>query len=153
VQDAAVDADSLAAYAAAEELGLLNLRVTAAQSWDRESGWDQLTGFIDLRDQHSSSLIDAGTLKILQDGVMETFTVALLQPCLTPDAGRGISMFDQDSLNRIITAADVAGFQLHFHVIGDDAVWQSRDALEQALGARTNPCPAHFCQTRPDRQG
>ena len=56
----------------------------------------------------------------------------MLEPYLGPTGGRGISFFDPEFLNEFVPAADAAGFQLHFHAIGDRAVRECLDAIEAA---------------------
>src|SRR5204863_691256 len=81
----------------------------------------------------------ANTVKIMQDGVAENFTAAMLEPYLGPDGrpttNRGISFVDPESLKRSVTRLDSLGFQVHFHALGDRAVRESLDAIEAALVA------------------
>jgi len=133
IQDAIVYEPDLEAYKALEAAGGLTLRVVAALWWERNQGLEQVPGLIALRDKHSDDLIDAGTVKILQDGVMENYTAAMLEPYLIPSRSRGIPMIDPEKLRGIVARLDAEGFQVHFHAIGDAAVRQSLDAVEEAL--------------------
>lgn len=45
----------------------------------------------------------------------------------------GISFIDNDVLREAVTRLDAAGMQLHFHALGDRAVRDGLDALEEAL--------------------
>jgi predicted amidohydrolase YtcJ len=57
----------------------------------------------------------------------------LLQPYLKkPGNVRGIPMVDPELLKEAVTRLDAAGFQVHFHAIGDGAVRESLDAIEAA---------------------
>ena len=132
MQDAAVSPESLATYAEAERTGQLTLRVVTALRWDRGRDRSQLNELISLREQYRSRLIDTGSVEIMQDGVMENYTAAMLEPYLLPDGTRGIPMIDPQELKRIVSELDGAGFQVHFHAIGDAAIRQSLDAVEQA---------------------
>jgi predicted amidohydrolase YtcJ len=85
-----------------------------------------------LRDRYRSPLIDTRTVKLMQDGVMENYTAALLEPYLLPEETRGIPMIDPEELKLIVRDLDAAGFQAHFHAIGDAAIRQSLDAIEFA---------------------
>jgi predicted amidohydrolase YtcJ len=85
-----------------------------------------------LRSEYTRGHVDAGTVKIMQDGVMENYTAALLEPYLIPSKSRGIPMVDPEKLKTAVTQLDAAGFQVHFHAIGDAAIRQSLDADEAA---------------------
>ncbi len=133
ITDAIVNREELETYKALEDRGELSLRVVASLWWDREQGLDQLSALVALRDEYSDELIDAATVKIMQDGVMENYTAAMLEPYLIPDGSRGIPMVEPEFLKEAVTALDAEGFQVHFHAIGDAAVRQSLDAVEEAL--------------------
>jgi hypothetical protein len=69
----------------------------------------------------------------MQDGVMENYTAVLLEPYLVPSQTRGIPMVEPELLKQIVARLDAEGFQVHFHAIGDGAIRQSLDAVEEAL--------------------
>ena len=73
-------------------------------------------------------------MKIFQDGVLENFTGALLEPYEGTD-NRGLGMHEPEELNRILTLLDGHGFQVHLHTIGDRAVREALDAIEAAQRA------------------
>jgi predicted amidohydrolase YtcJ len=133
IQDAAVYERDLKAYRALDSRGELTLRVVAAIWWERSRGVEQIDQIKRLRDEYSSERIDAHTVKIMQDGVMENYTAVLLQPYLRKSGNvRGIPMVEPERLKDAVTRLDAAGFQVHFHAIGDGAVRQALDAIEQA---------------------
>ncbi|MEX1265531.1 MAG: amidohydrolase [Woeseia sp.] len=132
IQDAAVSEDDLKAYRALEQRGELDLRVVGSQWWDRERGTEQIPEFKRLRDEYVSDRLKVSTVKIMQDGVMENFTAAMLEPYLQQGDTRGIPMVEPDALRRIVAELDAEGFQVHFHAIGDAAIRQSLDAVEEA---------------------
>jgi predicted amidohydrolase YtcJ len=133
IQDAQVYEDDLKAYQALDGRGELSLRVVAAIWWEHRLGLEQIDNIERLREEYSTGRIDAGTVKIMQDGVMENYTAVLLKPYLKkPGNLRGIPMLQPDVLDAAVTRLDAAGFQVHFHAIGDGAVRQSLDAIEQA---------------------
>ncbi|MCB1845322.1 MAG: amidohydrolase family protein, partial [Halioglobus sp.] len=133
IQDAIVDEDTLRTYKTLEQSGELSLHVVGSIWWDRDRGMDQIADIIALRDKYTDGLIDAGTVKIMQDGVMENYTAAMLEPYLVPSRTRGIPMVEPQLLKSIVSRLDAEGFQVHFHAIGDAAVRQSLDAVEEAL--------------------
>jgi predicted amidohydrolase YtcJ len=80
----------------------------------------------------------ADAVKIFADGVIEypSQTAALLAPYLDragrPTGNRGPTYFTQEQLDRIVSAADAAGFTVHVHAIGDRAVRSALDAFAAA---------------------
>ena len=72
----------------------------------------------------------AGAVKLIQDGIVETATAALLDPYLDvrgrPSRERGGSLHDPGILREIIVALDRERLSAHVHAMGDRAV---REAL------------------------
>jgi predicted amidohydrolase YtcJ len=138
-QDAIVDPRELAAYRTFAERGLLTGRAIACQWWERDRGADQIDEMIEARRITTMGRLRAGSVKIMQDGVMENFTAAMLQPYLDgdgrPTTNRGLSYVDPEALKGHVTQLDAAGFQVHFHALGDRAVREALDAIEAALAA------------------
>jgi predicted amidohydrolase YtcJ len=137
--DARVAPPALSAYRAVRDRGELSARVVLSLLWDRHAGEEQIQGLKERRDLGTSGKMAANTIKIFQDGVAETFTAAMTEPYLdihgTPTAQSGMSMVPAEDLKRAVTALDAAGFQVHFHAIGDRAVRESLDAVEAAWHA------------------
>lgn len=132
IQDASVDEEDLKAYRALDERGELSLRVVASQWWERDGDLEQIETFKAVREQYTKGRVDASTVKIMQDGVMENYTAAMLEPYLGQGGKKGIPMVEPEKLKRAVTALDAEGFQVHFHAIGDAAIRQSLDAVEAA---------------------
>jgi predicted amidohydrolase YtcJ len=139
-QDAWVEPHDLDAYVALAERGRLTARVVAALWWRRASGLEQIEELLGSRERASVGRLRATSVKIMQDGVCENFTAAMLSPYRDregrPGTGSGISMVDPTLLNAAVTRLDAEGFQVHFHAIGDRAVREALDACEAAR--RTN---------------
>jgi predicted amidohydrolase YtcJ len=142
-QDAIVSADpwmrNYPAYVRAGETGDLTARVVGALWWDRDRGAEQVDDLLALRDGGRSGRFAATSVKIMQDGVCETFTAAVLEPYLDADGNvtdeRGISFVDPEALKSYVTTLDRLGFQVHFHALAERAVRESLDAIEAALQA------------------
>jgi hypothetical protein len=132
IQDASVDEDALRTYQALDESGELTLKVEASQWWERDEGLEQIAGMTARREKYSKGHLRANTVKLMLDGVMENYTAVMLEPYLIPGEVRGIPMLDPEFLKQVVTDIDAAGFQAHFHAIGDGAVRQSLDAVEAA---------------------
>ena len=135
IQDASVNEEDLKTYRKLDDAGDLTLHVIGSIWWERGQGVEQIEGMKRLRSEYTKGHVDAGTVKIMQDGVMENYTAAMLEPYLTPSKSRGIPMVDPEKLKTAVTQLDADGFQVHFHAIGDAAIRQSLDAVEAARKA------------------
>jgi predicted amidohydrolase YtcJ len=132
-------ADPLPVYLAAAAAGKLTARVQGALWWDRARGGEQLPDILTRREQGQAGRFRANTVKIMQDGVTESFTAGMIEPyldsCGCQTANRGLSHVDATQLHEYVTLLDAAGFQVHLHAIGDRAVRESLDAIEAARAA------------------
>jgi predicted amidohydrolase YtcJ len=154
----AVVPDSFDAFREVEAQGLLTGRVTGALWWQRGAGLSQLDSIAERRAIASGSRFRATSVKIMQDGVCENFSAAMLTPYLDGHGHeterRGTSFFDPEELKEAVTAIDARGFQVHVHAIGDRAV---REALDAIAAARATNGPtagrhhiAHIQVIHPD---
>jgi predicted amidohydrolase YtcJ len=137
-QDAWVQPDLLRAYRDADDAGTLTMRVVAALWWDRHRGLEQIDELVEQRAWGSGGNLDAGTVKIMMDGCPENGTGAMLDPYHGPHAdalGTGIAFVSEDALRETVTRLDAAGFQVHFHALGDRAARMALDAVEAARAA------------------
>ncbi|MFE3899029.1 amidohydrolase [Streptomyces sp. NPDC059153] len=150
--------DPADAYLTAARDGSLTARVVGALWWDRERGAEQIPELVARRKELNVGRFRAGSVKIMQDGVAETGTAALLAPyldgCGCATANRGTSFVDPVELRRHVTELDALGFQAHFHALGDRAVREALDAVEAARAANgrtdTRPHLAHLQIVHPD---
>jgi predicted amidohydrolase YtcJ len=151
-QDAMVPADGTpgepsvhASYLRAQREGWLTARVSGALWWNRSCPADgveaQVARLAEIRRQVTAEgdRYRTHSVKVMQDGVIETFTAALVEPyldrCGHPTDNHGISFLDPDTLRRATVALDAAGFDVHFHALGDRAVRDVLDAIEAARTA------------------
>ena len=130
--------DTRSVYRMADQRGDLKARVTAALWWHRDRGLAQIDELRRQRDEYLSENFIASTVKIMQDGVPENHTAAMLDPyisetCQCAGDHRGIAMVDRDELLEVVPALDADNWQVHIHAIGDRAVRDSLDAIEVAL--------------------
>jgi len=137
-QDAWVSRNDLDVYRSLDERGELTAHVVAALWWDRARGIEQVDEMMESRELYSSGRLQATSVKIMQDGVMENFTAALLEPYVGKPDVLGIPMVDPEALKEIVTRLDREGFQVHFHAIGDAAIRQSLDAIASARSTNGN---------------
>ncbi|MEU9172981.1 amidohydrolase [Streptomyces sp. NPDC048420] len=143
-QDAIVGAyanmtDPAPTYQAALDRGLLTARVVGALWWDRERGAEQIAELVARREELHRDRFRAGTVKVMQDGIAENHTAAMLDPYLTgcgcASGNSGISFVEPDDLKKYVTELDALDFQVHFHALGDRAVREALDAVESARTA------------------
>jgi hypothetical protein len=116
--------------------GTLTARVVGALWWDRARGPEQIPELVLRRKNNAAGRFAATSVKIMQDGVAENFTAAMLEPyldgCGHHTDNSGISFVDAAQLISNVTELDALGFQVHFHAIGDRAVRECLDAIEAA---------------------
>ena len=142
-QDAIVGTDgsynTLDTYVDAAQSGELTARVVGALWWDRHRGLEQVPELIERRARGRAGRFAATSVKIMQDGVCENFTAAVLEPYLDaqgrPTENRGISFVEPELLKEAVTRLDAEGFQVHFHALAERAVREALDAIEAALEA------------------
>jgi len=132
MQDASVSAADLEAYRSLDEAGQLSMRVVASLWWERAKGEEQIAGFLESRRKYTRGHLRATTVKIMQDGVMEVQTAAMLKPYVGKPGVKGLTMVEPEALKRAVTHLDREGFQVHFHAIGDAAIRECLDAVEAA---------------------
>ena len=137
IQDAHVDESDLKAYQALDQSGELSLHVVGSIWWERDQGLEQIENIKRLSSTYTKGQMDARTVKIMQDGVIESYTAVVLEPYKLPgkDKVYGIPMVDPEKLKTIVTMLDADGFQVHFHAIGDGAIREVLDAIEAARKA------------------
>lgn len=138
-QEAHADRGRQAAYLAVLGRGELTGRATLALRWDHERGLDQVEELVERRREVAAvepSRLQAGAVKVFQDGVVESRTAAMLQPYLDGSGAttseRGASMYQPETLRRMFIALDAERFTIHAHAIGDRAVRETLDALAAA---------------------
>ena len=138
--------------------GRLTGRVVGALWWDRTRGEEQIDELLDRRAGAAGGQFRATTVKIMQDGVCENFTAAMLSPYLDahgqPGHQDGLSYLDPAFLRRVVTRLDGLGFQVHVHAIGDRAVRDALDAFEAARASNgVNDLRHHIAHIQVVRPG
>jgi predicted amidohydrolase YtcJ len=127
-------ADTYQTYLDASKDGTLTATVRGALWWDRHRGMSQVEELLTRREAASYDRFRAGTVKLMVDGVCETFTAAMGEPYLDkhghPTDHRGNFFLDPAELKETASRLSGEEFQLHFHALGDGAVTAALDALE-----------------------
>jgi predicted amidohydrolase YtcJ len=135
-QDAAVGEgvlfdDSYDTYLSAAESGRLTAKVIGALWWRSDEGSAQLD-FLRRRRRRAGGRFRATAVKIMQDGVCENHTAALLSPYRGLGDEVGLSFIPPDELVKAVACLVADGFDLHMHAVGDRAVRECLDAIEAA---------------------
>jgi predicted amidohydrolase YtcJ len=133
--EARADEKILETYQALDRAGGLMVRVLASLHVDPKAGPGQISGLVRMRERFVGAHLKSTAAKIFVDGVIESHTAALLEPYLDRPGDRGRPLLEPDELDRLATALEKAGFQIHIHAIGDRAVRMSLDALAAARQA------------------
>lgn len=157
-QDAIVGAysgmrDAGPTYARAAANGDLVATVVGALWWERDRGIEQVADMVAKRAEWSRGRFSATAVKIMQDGVAENGTAALVEPyldrCGHATRNSGISFVDPARLPSYVAELDAQGFQVHFHGLGDRGVREALDALEGTDPVRRHHV-AHLQLVHPD---
>jgi len=109
--------------------GKLPLRVylgISADLLDQLIDLGLLTGF-------GNDMVKIGFVKAFADGSLGARTAALKKPYSDKLETRGIMLYTQRKLNRLVSKAHRAGLQLAVHAIGDRAIEAVLKAFENAL--------------------
>ena len=128
-------ADSFDAYLDVAKDGRLTARVVGALWWERDRAEDQIEGLLERRARANAGRFRASSVKLMQDGVCENLTAAVLSPYLVegePTGGTGISFVEPETLRKCVPMLDEEGFQVHIHAIGERGVREALDGLEAA---------------------
>jgi predicted amidohydrolase YtcJ len=124
--------EDLKVYQALDNAGELNMRVVASLRWDNHDTEEQLTSLVELRQRYLRGNIRPTSVKIFIDGVMENYTALMLEPYLVESGTQGIPMIDPGFLPEAVSQIAAAGFQVHFHALGDGAVRMALDSIEES---------------------
>ena len=102
----------------------------------------QLPLLLELYSNDETSRVRFNQAKIYVDGILELTTAALYEPYLASlelpvDEQYGFDYFGTNVtvLQTVVTTLATAGFQIHFHVVGDRAVGMALDAIEYAMNS------------------
>ena len=132
-------ADTGSTYLDAVANGDLLADVVGALWWERGLGLEQVPDLVERRRKQTGGRFRATSVKIMQDGVCENFTAAMLSPYLdghghaTDHAGH--SFLEAEELKEVVVALAAEGFQVHVHAIGDRG---TREALDAFVAARAD---------------
>jgi len=84
-----------------------------------------------------NDMVKIGFVKILADGSLGGHTAALKRPYSDKQETRGMMLYDEEQLSKLITKSHNAGLQIAVHAIGDRAIEIVLSSFEETLN--TNP--------------
>jgi predicted amidohydrolase YtcJ len=84
------------------------------------------------RKKYHDDWIDAGAVKFMVDGVIESHTAAMLEPYSDDPSLQGKLFWEPDKYKSAVAELDKRGLQLFTHAIGDYGVRTALDAYEEA---------------------
>ena len=141
--DAAMPFGQEAIYTAIQQLdqqGALPVRLHTTQTVSFEGDVsDAVARLGRLHRDYSSDHFQVTTLKIIGDGVIENREAALLKPYLEPAGSHGRLAVSTDSVVKLLKQSHQAGFDVHYHTIGDASLRQILDALSTVRKQGINP--------------
>lgn len=148
MQDAWVEPHEVPIYLAALRAGALRVEVNLAFRADPAHWQSQVQSFTGLRAEVDAAAaewagggstgagrpaaVTARTVKFFVDGVIESGTASMLAPYLDCPHSCGMPLWSRPELAAAVAAFSTAGFQVHLHAIGDAAVRDALDAIEQS---------------------
>lgn len=83
------------------------------------------------RESYNTEHVKVNTLKVIADGTIAINTAAMLEPYADNPNTCGGSLYDNFDLTALLKELNKEGFHFHSHTVGDRAVRQVLDAVEQ----------------------
>jgi predicted amidohydrolase YtcJ len=133
MQNASGDPETLALFEELERQSKLTVRTSLAFSMSPPFQATDLLRFRELSRRYRSSMLRAGAVKFMLDGVIESHTAAMLAPYSDRPGLSGRLAWTQEEFQDAVTRVDAAGLQIYTHAIGDRAVRAALDAYQHAL--------------------
>ena len=138
-QEMSVGPGELDAWLAVAGRGELTARVVGALLLRRDTPGNGIDELVAIRARGSAGRFRASHVKVFQDGIVENFTAAMLDPYLDERGhetyNRGTGVVPPDRLREDVVRLDALGFHVHVHAIGDRGVRETLDAFEAARSA------------------
>jgi predicted amidohydrolase YtcJ len=137
IVDMAMVEAELESLARLRDAGELTMRIAAHmlvnRADDAAGERAQVDRAAELRDLYDGDWLRVVGIKLVLDGTIDGCTAAMGSPYV--NGTNGDPIWDQESLNAVVCAADAHGLQVAAHAIGDAAVAMALDAF--ALAAET----------------
>ena len=113
--------------------GELTLRTSFAFSVGPTTTQKDIDTIAETSKRFDSDMLRVRAVKIVVDGVIESYTAAMLDPYSNKPETSGTPNYTQEQLNNVVAMADKAGLQVYIHAIGDRGVRMALDSFENAI--------------------
>lgn len=113
--------------------GELTLRTSFAFSVGPKTTQADINKIVEASKKYNSPMLRVKAIKIAVDGVIESYTAAMLEPYTNKPDTSGSPSYTQEQLNNVVAMADKAGLQVYIHAIGDKGVRMALDSFENAI--------------------
>lgn len=113
--------------------GELTLRTSFAFGVNPKTTQADIDKIVEASKKYNSDMLRVKAVKIAVDGVIESYTAAMLEPYTNNPDTSGTPAFTQEQLNNVVAMADKAGLQIYIHAIGDKGVRMALDSFENAI--------------------
>ncbi len=113
--------------------GNLTLRTSFAFSVSPQTTQNDIDKIAEISKKYDSPMLRVKAIKIAVDGVIESYTAAMLSPYTNKLDTSGTPSYTPEQLNKVVAIADKAGLQIYIHAIGDKGVRMALDSFENAI--------------------
>lgn len=113
--------------------GELTLRTSFAFSVNPKTTQAEIDKIAEASKKYNSPMLRVKAIKIAVDGVIESYTAAMLEPYTNKPETSGSPSYTQEQLNKVVAMADKAGLQVYIHAIGDRGVRMALNSFENAI--------------------
>lgn len=131
VQNANGSLDELELYEELKNRNKLTIRAGFAMSVGPMETEATLREYAALRQKYAGPLLRVGAIKIMMDGVIESYTAAMLAPYSNKSGTSGNAAWTAEQFAKTVGIADKLGLQIFTHAIGDRAVRMALDGYSK----------------------
>jgi predicted amidohydrolase YtcJ len=134
MQNASGDEEELSLYEELERSKELTVRISFALSIPPEAPLTRVDEVAALAKRYNKGLVRVRGVKLMMDGVIESFTAAMLEPYAN-HKGIGSPAWTQQKFEAMVARCHRNGLQVFTHAIGDRGVRLTLDAYHKAQTA------------------
>lgn len=137
IQDPVLDPaeESIPALTEMSRDGELICKIRGAYKTSENDSYKYFDKFVPMRDEADSHMFKMNQVKFFVDGVVEGKTAYLKEPYASDPDYTGDPIWETEHMKKFCTDVDKAGFEMHFHIIGDAANAQALDVLDAVQAA------------------
>ena len=140
IQNAHGDAEEFALYDELRRTNALKVRTYSAVSIDAPITDAQVEEIDALRRKYiEDPVFKTGAVKLMGDGVVESYTAGMLAPYANRPKEKGSPRATDEELKATVAKVDARGWQVLIHAIGDATIRQALDAYEYAATLNRAP--------------